>query len=243
MKILRSLFVFFLSMGLYSCNNDILPENENMDANVSTESFILKVDYCRKSYDVPCLLLVEKDSIIFLDDDFKELFFNEISKIPNLVCNIKANGRIEYINANEVDSIDKSNYKQTRVAPSSSDIRTKTFLHFWVDTKYRGAAVRAELTSPWQHWEVANLGTIGWDNEISSFIITNKSDKIPNNVLFLGYESSNYKGECLRYEVSKKSGPTIVRGDFVEIPSLKELPMSDGRNWNDELSSIKFYSK
>ena len=185
-----------------------------------------------------------------MDEEFKELFYNKIAKTPNLLCKIKENGRIEYTNGDDFNygeiGHNKSNTSNPirRVAPSKTDIETKTFLHFWVDHKFKHAAVRIELKNNWQSWECPDLRPIGWDNTISSLIITNKSQFVINDVRFLGYDGYNYTGECLTFDVEKQDRavtPNIDEG-LVWITTLTDIPMKDGSNWNDKLSSIKFFA-
>lgn len=251
LKLLKVLFVFGILI-CFSCSNDDYSEllERSTDNVGKTKKFILKADYEGKSYDVPCLLLTDKDSIVFLDEEFKELFYNKIAKTPNLLCKIKENGRIEYTNGDDFNygeiGHNKSNTSNPirRVAPSKTDIETKTFLHFWVDHKFKHAAVRIELKNNWQSWECPDLRPIGWDNTISSLIITNKSQFVINDVRFLGYDGYNYTGECLTFDVEKQDRavtPNIDEG-LVWITTLTDIPMKDGSNWNDKLSSIKFFA-
>ncbi len=253
LKLLKVLFVFGILI-CFSCSNDDYSElQERSTDNVGkTKKFILKADYEGKSYDVPCLLLTDKDSIVFLDEEFKELFYNKIAKTPNLLCKIKENGRIEYMGSDnfnpikEIDSNeDKSNGSMHRVAPSKTDIETKTFLHFWVDHKFKHAAVRAELTKNLASWRCGDLRLIGWDNTISSLIITNKNPYIERDVRFIGYDGYNYTGEKIVYDVEKKDNVMTlnINEGLVWITTLSDIPMSDGNNWNDKLSSIEFFIK
>lgn len=232
----KTIIYVLICIGFFcGCKNSY--EQETNDDNVKNlESFILHAKYQGKEYYVPCKLDNNNDSIIFLDQNFKDLFYNEISRLPNLVCTIKEDSCVEYSNE-IIDTIQSGiNIKKssTRERPI---IVQEAYLRFWDDTNYHDRNYRIDLNETNTFWKWPSLKFYNnFNDKISALKIYN--NKFPE-VTFLGYEDNDYKGDVLRYTVSN----SISEVGSVEknVPKLKNVPKKGGGNWNDKISSIHFY--
>lgn len=230
---LRNLLLASLVGILCSCG-----ETDEFASYVSNseriESFTLNATYGGKDYHVPCLLVVDKDSIIFLDEDFRELFYNEISNLPNLVCEVKEDGSVEYKSEIVDDSVSGKKQKEQILQTRASN---EVYLQFFKDANYKGKSQKITLTNPLQRWENANLTFAGWSKNISAIKAYNNNYR---KVYLYAYDQQGYKGNVLKY-VLYSSGVEIEDHTKVEIPNLGKIPMSGGGNWNDKIVSMKFH--
>lgn len=94
MRTFSYLFSFLLTISICfsSCQEDEVVDN-NL-SKVESEYFTLYATYRGVDYEVPCELI--EDSIIFLDNEFSDLFHNEISQLSDLNIFCHEDGSIEY---------------------------------------------------------------------------------------------------------------------------------------------------
>lgn len=236
MKITKFLLLSVIGL-LCSCsvNDDseiVSSESENI------EHFTLNAVYKGKNYQVPCVLIEDKDSIIFLDEKFKNIFYNEISKLPNLVCDIKHDGSVEYKNEiiKETTCIKVPENNLIQARGTTGD----TYLQFYEKANYKGKSQKITLTYKYRNWQNPNLSLVNWSKNISSIRAYYKDNNITEKVYLLAYDEMLFQGHVLRYELYK-SGVEITQHTEVEIPDLSKVPMSGGGNWNDKIVSMKFY--
>lgn len=230
--------LFVPLVGLLCACGDVEEYEQPAVANEKVESFTLNASYEGKEYSVPCLLVEDKDSIIFLDKEFEDLFYNEISKQPNMVCEVKSDGSVEYKNEVIEDTI-----STVPVQSRLSDLTGTTgdtYLQFYSDKDYKGKSQRITLTFKYSHWEIASLEPIKWANTISSIKVRHNDSNIKPPVVLLAYDQKLFKGHVLKYEfyVSYLPEYHLLK---LNIPNLKKTPMDGGGTWNDKIVSMKFY--
>lgn len=233
---MKKLIIYcFISLGfLCGCKDSY--EQETNDNVENLENFTLHARYQGKEYYVPCKLDNNNDSIVFLDQNFKNLFYNEISKLPNLVCTINKDNSVEYSNE-IIDTIQSGKNIKESSTRTRSVIVQEAYLRFWDDTNYHDRNFRIDLNEIKTFWKWPDLNLYNnFNDKISALKIYN--NKFPE-VTFLGYEDTNYKGNVLRYTVSNSI--TEIGSIEKNIPKLKNVPRKGGGNWNDEISSIQFY--
>lgn len=239
----RLLFIAVVGL-MFSCTNNNFDENYQESKELSFEEFTLKAIYEGKKYEVPCLLDNKNDSIIYLDDEFANLMYNVISKNDRLVTKIHDDGYIEYaVFSQSMDSINHSII--TRGISLDPEIIGLTYLQFWDDTHFedRNYIIGLDPRNK-TSWDCPRLTDFhNFNDKISSLKIVNINKDRRPNVYFQGFQDINYGGHVLEYAVGTKCYAAYppVDEDLIEIPSLKKVPMAGGKNWNDRLSSIKFF--
>lgn len=222
-------------------------EEDSIAPSVSGEmkNFTLNAIYAGREYHVPCILDVEADSIIFLDEGFKNLFYDEISKLPNLVCDVINDSTVEYKNEIiEVPEFDNMQEHPSNVTRSSAD---ETYVQFYTDSGYKGASMKISLRLPgpgdlgYLSWQHPNMTPIGFGKNISSLVAYNRNAGLTTaDVYLLAYDQMLFKGHVLRYQLHRRY-PEATDHSFVELPDLSQVPMDGGSNWNDKIMSMKFY--
>ena len=107
----KSLFVLGAVLcGFASCESSLDEDNlmlsNSTQENVETkslegesQSFTLYASYKGMDYTVSCER--RNDSIIYLDETFRNLYEKEISKLPNLVTVVHPDGFIEFFDSDE----------------------------------------------------------------------------------------------------------------------------------------------
>lgn len=222
---------------LFSCG-EAVDEDLFNEENENVERFTLNAIYDGCQYSVPCLLNIKEDTIIFLDNNFKDLFYNEISKLPDLICEIKSDGTIEYKNGlieeQKKYDVDKQNVVGTQGTTGD------TYVQFFENVNYGGKSEKITLTNRYRNWQNGGLAGIEWGNNISSIKAYNRDNNITEHVYLLAYDQSNFSGHVLRYELFR-SYVMIEDPSKVELPDLRNVPMQNGSNWNDKIQSMKFY--
>lgn len=236
---IKKFFLLPFIGALIACGN-VEDEIETPSTSGNIEHFTLNAIYEGKEYHVPCILLSDKDSIIFLNEQFKDLFVNEISKLPNLVCDIKNDSTVEYKNE-IIQAPDCEVYSPTEENEQTRGSSDETYVQFFKDFKYKGSSQKITLTEKYRKWEIPSLEHIKWSNAISSIKAYNRQKNlITTDVYLLAYDQNLFKGHVLRYKLYRRI-PEKDDHSYVELPDLRKIPLEDGTNWNDKIISMKFY--
>lgn len=141
---------------LFSCSSDVATE-DIPDAEVEAatgEVFNLNIIYDGKEYVVPCTL-DKDDNLVYLDEEFKNLYDREISKFKELVTYEREDGKLVYYPSEEVmmkqlgyTFVDEDaivlmkNGVKTRVSASAIAGRAQ----LWDDTGYSDRSIKLETT-------------------------------------------------------------------------------------------------
>lgn len=231
-------FLIVPLLGLLCGCGDVEEYEQPIVTNDKVENFTLNVSYDGKEYNVPCQLIEEKDSIIFLDEGFRNLFFNEISKLPNLVCEVKNDGSVEYKSEAIEDSAGIVPVQRESVQPLGST--GDTYLQFYSDKNFKGSSQKITLTFKYFRWQNADLSPIKWGNTISSIRVRNHDNNITSTVILEAYDQRLFKGHVLRYQFYENY-PANYHLMELDLPDLEKVPMSGGGTWNDKIVSMRFY--
>lgn len=93
---MRKLFlILVLTSLIYACSSDDETDMANYEENEDLEPYYMNLEYQGKTYHVLCQIDAN-DSLIFLDTEFKRLYEDEISQIPNLVTVVKNDTALAY---------------------------------------------------------------------------------------------------------------------------------------------------
>lgn len=236
---------------MLSCTNDSgsmeLQSQEKLEQN-NYEEFTLKAIYAGEKYIVPCLLDVKNDSIIYLDKAFSYLMNNILAENSRLVTRVHKDGYIEYVDFSQIADSSfacQSNDNNVITRGGAEPINITTYLHFWDDSNYKDRNYRIYLDPKGNRtWECPSLKDFhNFNDKISALKIVNNTFDGRSDVHFLGFQDNNYRGNVLEYVVGRPCLVSIplVSESPLEIPKLKRIPMAGGKNWNDQISSIKFF--
>lgn len=145
------------TLFLCACNNEDMldspmAEKDIMEKITENDKFVLNITYNGQTYTVNCSN--DNDgNLVFLDNDFKYLYENEISHLPNLVTLVKDENSIEYFPSDNemLKSLDytllsekatKEIINKTRVGFTSIAGRTT----LWDDTNYNDRSITFDIT-------------------------------------------------------------------------------------------------
>lgn len=140
----------------FSCSSDVATEDmpaTEVEA-VTNEVFNLNIIYDGKEYNVPCTL-DKDDNLVYLDEEFKNLYDTEISKFKELVTFEREDGKIVYY-PSEAEMFKQLGYTlidedaitlvkngvKTRVSASAIAGRVT----MWDDTGYKDRSITFETT-------------------------------------------------------------------------------------------------
>lgn len=268
---MKSLTIGVLTtMFLCACSNDELPdslmsEKDIMENATENGNFVLNITYNGQSYNVNCSNDSE-GNLVFLDDEFKNLYDNEISHLPNLVTLAKDENTIEYFSSDKemLKSLDytllseedtKIILNKTRVAYTSI-AGTATL---WDDTGFHDRSISFNITyhrffswfnlKYYDHFNDKTSALKVWSyipqNDsvtIDKAIVEGQNGEIPgpydpNNVGDTKYSTNDLRVVFLGYHNSNYEGKV-----FCAIPENTGEPIEYSRlknyGWNDQISSV-----
>lgn len=248
MKALFKLLLLLFIVNFLSCDNEIIKTDLN-DSELEKEFFTSVFIYEDQKYVVPCELV--GDSIIFLNEEFKALYDNEISKHPNLATCIREDGAIEYFSNNEkmrmaynlpmlnLDAIRKEYSENNNIMTKARLVDIgQDHIRLYDDKNFKDRNYGWVLDHANDYVAIAHLKPIyGFNDKTSSIKIG-----IPSSTVMLyAWENDNYKGRSFHvgfYGYNSPSGPADnIHGFKGDLPNLKQIPCGSG-NWNDRITSI-----
>lgn len=251
MNKLGSLFLILCgSLYLFSCSKDEMKG----DLALNSEFRTLNVIYKGVKYNVPCEFFNEKDSFAFFNEEFRDIYLNEISKLSNLaVFPFHDENGIEWIEYfdNEqhllkdcgMQLLDETATEKIILETKAATTAGRVIL--WDDNGYHDTSITIDIPYDLNFSCVHLKPNYGFNDKCSALKVWNY---IPNdyqiwvgNFLYTGhelrtvlisYEDDNYKGGVL-YCVADNSN---VHADT----NLKNIPFKGSKTWNDRITSIKF---
>lgn len=271
---MKSLTIGVLTtMFLCACSNDELPdslmsEKDIMENATENGNFVLNITYNGQSYSVNCSNDSE-GNLVFLDDDFKNLYENEISHLPNLVTLVKDENTIEYYSSDKemLKSLDytllpeeatKEVINKTRVGYTSIAGRAT----LWDDNGYRDRSITFDITYHkfffWpslKHYNNFNDKTSAL--KVWSYIPQNDSVSIDKALIEDQYKylsipsydpdlpgDTKYSTNDLRVVFLGYHNSDYGGAAFCVIPENTGVPAEysnlDHYGWGDKISSVTF---
>ena len=224
------------------------------------ETFDIKVSYKGKMYEVPCEYV--NDSLYYLNEEFSDLFLNEISKSDRIIaCYDSKTGVIEYFTSNEeflkAENVDldlisssvgnvqpldevatRANYEK---GPKDYDVEAYLYdddnysdTHLWVRCN------RINYTDPLvdSSTDVPYMGDYGLNDKVTSLKVHVKTRPTDGNdaAILVCYEDSKYnEGNTSKAVLYCKA----YYGQDYGAPNLKKVPAHGRDSWNDRISSLK----
>lgn len=256
-------FMVALLPLFFSCNNN--EEIADFIAEETTnEVFNLNIVYKDKEYVVPCTL-DKNDNLVYLNEEFKTLYDNEISKFNNLVTYEQEDGKIVYYPSEDamlqelgytlIDEnaiITAKNGVQTRVATDAiAGVAT-----LWDDTGYKDRSITFQCTYN-QFFSWPNLKYYNNFNDktsalkVWSYIPANDSVKVSTALV----ETKFNEQPGLTFTPDKMYSTNDLRVVFLGYHNSNYggvvfccIPENDGMvhahsnlknyGWNDKISSV-----
>ncbi|OAV76261.1 hypothetical protein Barb7_00039 [Bacteroidales bacterium Barb7] len=251
MKTFKFLFLFgIISFIFSSCENDVSDYSDSEKS--ESEFFTLNVTYKDISYNVPCELI--NDSIIFLDKEFNDLYYNEISLLPGLATLSKGDNVIEYYSSPD-ELLKKNNLafikgeeftesngevvtKSTTVVTGGGTVVGELLLHD--DKDFKDTYLKVSI-DPNTYYFIPHLRELGFNDKTSSLKIKSyiSSSTVYNgnrgsdlSIVMIGYEDNN--------DMSRTLCCSVGYGGSFEVSDLKKVPIGGGGNWNDKITGVVF---
>lgn len=148
----KLLLMLVLIPLIYACSSNDEFDMENNEEAENLEPYYMNLEYQGKTYHVLCQIDTN-DSLVFLDSDFKRLYEDEISQIPNLVTVIKNDTALAYYTSmlemekgQQIMLLDSTvlnqNYLSTRVLASKIAGRVS----WWDDKDYKDRSDSVEIS-------------------------------------------------------------------------------------------------
>jgi len=246
-KSLKLISLLFISIAITSCNKeDNITPSENIESEFFTSNYIYKgVEYV-----VDCELV--NDSIIFLNQEFNNLYENEISKHTNLCTYLRADGKIEYF-TEEIEMkavynlpiIDKDKLEQTIETKGSIQLGYNTMAHgsltLYDDVNFKDRFLSLSLSYGTDYIAKAHLKPDYDFNDKTSSIKIESS--FSSGARFEAWENDNYSGRSIFIEShSIIEIPNENNIYYKDKTNLKRIPCGSG-NWNDRITSFIYYYK
>ena len=225
-----------LTLGLYSCQNELPTSEEQNLVKNNIENFSLHVIYEGKDFYSQCHLL--NDSLIIEDNDLKALIKGIYEDNDNVQAYVHQDGSIEYLIDEEClsEDVDFKESNNDEFISSKADYYDQFdgYALMWMDTNYGGLmtdAVNIYKRIPQQiHFSYPEI------NNISSIEI------------YLNYENmvigQNVASVLTCYDNRDNKLILSCRNRFFpyRIPDLRTFP-NDSSNWNDRIVSVSFSVK
>ncbi len=224
--LMKKLVLFmFCAFFAFACSND---DNFTADAPDTDEVFDRQVKYKGESYLVQYKMV--NDSLIYMNnEDFINLYENEISNSPTMAVCVLEDGTIEYYNSYEELA---SNYEiefsqETEEAGNESILKATlndgmAAVTFWDDTNYKDRSFTF-VTSPGPLYSVSyhqlKNSPYKFNDKCSAFKLQYNGPSNYRAVLVM-YEHDNYRGKTLTF-IATSSQRNI------NIPSLKPYGFND----------------
>ena len=248
-------------IGFMSCSNDdVLIEKTNETTN-QTKSFTLITKYKDLTYEVPCTL--ENDSLIYLNQEFNDLYQNEIALIENLAMLTYKDGIgqtvVEYYqSAEELETksgmihYETQNTSNTKADSRYNPLTGRAILYD--DTNFKDRTTVIDIFH-YSHKEIPHLKPYNNFNDKTSAIrvfnflepneyyrpplVFDPLQEIPGKYLrtcLSGYEHDNNRVRVL-YCIATYSESANINNPSTATHNdwkLKEI------GWNDKITSVKF---
>lgn len=233
-----------MTVLLASCYNSAMEDVLNIDTNTQTGNVESEISnsYCffyegqkyESSYQQ-----IDSTTIVFSDSGVNEMW-NTLKDKPNLATLIHDNGDIEYFDNDSIRRKAQVNPRpQTRIVYDQWYSVTQAYLEYWKELDFKGKS-----------WNHTLNDQNGWSAAVSSFIGTGLNDRISSYKLITSYVTTNYPTRnqsivVTFYEDTNYLGYSLTvalnwpRTEAIRA-SLRTVYMPSGKNWNDEISSLKF---
>ena len=242
---------FFLSGVLASCSKDDNVELDHsvklksravVEKNADVEDYEIKVRYKGVFYDVPCRAY--GDSIVYLNEEFSDVFMNEISDNKSIVTYIGEDGVINYY-----ESTEEMLLQQKIKFVESTDIIVSDGVTPLVGD-YEGAG-KAIMYDDKGCNDSHNLPmTIGYDAmlDIPRYDVFGMNDKTSSIELFSYVNDPNLRVVLISFEndtfnLSNPSKAVLYcvakYGEVHRDVNLKHIPAHGRDSWNDRISSSR----
>lgn len=203
-----------LILGMVSCSNDT---GELISGTEPLGDFTLHATYKGVTYEVPGML--DKDgNPVYLNEEFNELYKNEISTNPTLVTVVMDGNKVEYHESlSDVLDVNNIHLLEQAKIPEISSINTKTTsgqsgrVIVWDDSNYSDRSLTFDIKyDDW--WAIPQLRDYNnFNDKISSLKIWSYIDSSASiqdkfgcyypgsslRITFVGYENDNYSGRVL----------------------------------------------
>lgn len=242
----KSLFVLGAVLcGFASCESSLDEDNlmlsNSTQENVETkslegesQSFTLYASYKGMDYTVSCER--RNDSIIYLDETFRNLYEKEISKLPNLVTVVHPDGFIEFFDSDE-DAERKlginasENQKSMRAVSPEVGLLGKLILYdddSFTNTK-----------------DVRTFWITASESEKSSHLKDSDSFNDKTSALKVEYlgKNENYCAVLIAYKDDNYRGSKLIciatKGKTHSDSNLDNVPCGDD-SWGDKITSFTF---
>jgi lipoprotein len=260
MKLKQSLLVLALPFIFSACSQEE-PLNKETQGNNEPELFNLIVKFEGKTFDVPCIL--ENDSLIYLDDNFNQIYSNQIYPNKDLATlvykSVDGKDIVEYYhNAEELETEKGfNNYCQWKNAPTRNGISdpigptTIGRAILYDDKNYSDREIVLNIDAKNQLL-IANLKAYAKFNDKTSSIRV--FNFLQNEKLYAPFDNNQpFYGKELRtclisFEDSEFNGKVLycISGGFAGINTPESLSMYHQDwdlkkiGWNDKISSVVF---
>lgn len=236
--------------------------NQRNNANdvSQVETFDIKVSYKGKMYEVPCEYV--NDSLYYLNEEFSDLFLNEISKSDRIIaCYDPETEVIEYFTSNE-EFFKAENVDLDLIASSAGDVQpfdqvatranyvagpddydVEAYLYDddnYSDTHLWVRCDRINYTDPLvdSSTDVPHMGSYDLNDKVTSLKVHVNTWPTDGNdaAILVCYEDSEYnQGNTSKAVLYCKA----YYGKDYEKANLKEVPAHGRDSWNDRISSLK----
>lgn len=228
-----------LTLGLYSCQNELPTSEEQNLVKNNIENFSLHVIYDNKDFYSQCLLL--DDSLVIENKDL-EVLIKEIYENNEIVQTyVHQDGSVEYLTNEDcvLEDVDQTVSKKDNILYSKSGYYDQFdgYALMWMDPDYSGLmidAVNMYKKIP-QNFNIPAL----YKGKISSIeIYLNYENLIlGQNVasVLICYDKLNCRGNSLTLSCLYRSNP-------YRIPDLRKFPIGSS-SWNDRILSVSFSVK
>ena len=258
-KILKFALSYGIIIGLFACNNDdSLMNTESVLS--SNESFTLTAVYNDVTYTVPCKL--ENGEITYLNEEFSDLYNNEISLIQNLatLAYKDDNGNdvvMYYSSAEELEVKNNITYFQSQsadAAPLTKGTALAGRAILYDDTNYKDRTVVLDINSD-TYTAIPHLKpSHSFNDKASSIRIFNLLNPSTHykpsyadwlapstsgsnlRVCLIGFEDDSYRGKVL-YCVATYS--PSANPNIPETASHQDWKLAN-LGWNDKITSVRF---
>lgn len=262
MKRLMYLFSAISMMALVSCNNDDSFNNSEEKDDV----YNLSITYKGIEYNVPCTT-DSLGELIYLDDNFKNIYNNEIAKNGSVVTTIQDDNHITYYSSEE-DMLKELGYKYVD-SLVFEDVTKKTRasitegysgrLTFWDDSNYkdRNKTIFIDYDNYFSHPRLKNYDNFNdkisalkvWSyipadktiyvrgGGMTSNVTTNPGTGSLEPIGYTKYNTNDLRVVFLGYEHTDYRGSVLCC-----IPENNGVEHAHNRlrriGWNDKISSI-----
>lgn len=256
MKIFKFAIVTMMALGLYSCGNENEPglkENQTSE----TEVFAVTAKYKGKTYSVECKY--EKDSLIYLDYDFNEMYVKEISSNPDMAVLIskdsQGNDVISYYDSStelEQDNgfdILPSEEGETLSRYGTGMQPTAARAILYDDTNFKDRTIELDLDLTGYYYCRFLLEGYKFNDKTSAIRLFNflqPATYYPNvckfgaygrelRICLIGYEHSFHQGKRLYCVAQYTEGQDLYRPETAPHQDYKLRKIG----WNDKISSVE----